>query len=369
MNHPLSVYTVVYLAIVFVSVSIWGSNLALVSGDGRILAASFGVFALKLAIDDYVHFQSASRKLHADLWLSLAMYLLLAVGIGGLGADKGRLAAGAFAGVFVAGTTWIVVTGFIRSVPGAPLDGTRRRQLWLAVNLVCVALLAWAALIGPDVRGKYTLAAIPLTVLLGVVVLDFACLGTLKRLASLGIAGESVAQRVPRSSRDGSERDHKSEEKNEVDLAGAIDFAKEEHKQRRLEIQSGMNQMENDQRNALILTGAVWSWLATSKIELARLELVLLLPAILMGFFWWRFEHLHRGTMVNAEYLRNLESKVKLNALGWETWLAVKRSEDGGAVSLLNPTRVYWGLLILVNGVLAWLSGAVGRPCGCLTLV
>jgi hypothetical protein len=363
MNHPLSVYTVVYLAILFVAVSIWGSNLALVCGDGRILAASFGVFAVKLAIDDYVHFQAASKRLHADLWLSLWMYLLLAMGIGGLGADKGRLAAGALAGVFGVGTAWIVVTGSVRPVSGTAAEGARRRQQWLAVNLICVALLAWATLIGPDVRGQYTSAALPLTLLLCVILFDFACLGTLKRLANLGNTGHTVAN-------DSFDNEAKSTRKTEAELTEVpIEFAKEEHKQRRLEIQAGVTQMENDQRNALILTGAVWSWLATTKIELARLDSVLLLPAFLMGFFWWRFERLHRGTMVNAEYLRTLEGRVKLDTLGWETWLEVKRREDGTAASLLLPTRVYWALLILVNGVLAWLSGALGRSCGCMTLV
>ena len=49
----------------------------------------------------------------------------------------------------------------------------------------------------------------------------------------------------------------------------ADDYLKEEQKQRRQEIENLIARIESDQRNGLIFTGAIWSWLATHRSEVA----------------------------------------------------------------------------------------------------
>lgn len=176
MTHPLAVYTVIYIAILFVTVSIWGSDIADVTGDTRVLLFTLGAFSIKLAIDDYVHFQSARRDLlHVDLWLSLLMYLLLAASIAHSAIGRTHIAALLFAAVFLLGIAWIVYSG---------LSGSGWRIDWLIVNTLAIGLLGWAAALesGP----AYTDASIPLTLLFVLVVADFVAFGTLRRLADIG---------------------------------------------------------------------------------------------------------------------------------------------------------------------------------------
>jgi hypothetical protein len=177
MNHPLAVYTVVYLAILFVTVSIWGSRISDAAGDIRILLFAQGAFSLKLAIDDYVHFQGARYRLQTDLSLSLLIYLVLAASIAAAATGRGCIAALLFGLVFVVGTIWLCVSGFSG-------DERSRRIGWLVVNVIAAALLAWAAVLGP--ASTYTAAAIPLTVLFLLVIADFLFFGTLRRLANVG---------------------------------------------------------------------------------------------------------------------------------------------------------------------------------------
>jgi hypothetical protein len=188
MNHPLSVYTVIYLAILFVAVSIWGSSLGAVSGDGRLLLVALGAFSLKVAIDDYIHFQGVCKNLHADLWLSLLIYLLMAATIAATATQHGSVAVGLFAGVFGVGVIWILKTGM--TGPGA-----ERRKGWLVVNAIAVVLLLLAMSIGPDLK-KHTFASIPLALLASLVGFDFVHFGSLRRLAKLGAGQGDGAGRV-----------------------------------------------------------------------------------------------------------------------------------------------------------------------------
>jgi len=66
------------------------------------------------------------------------------------------------------------------------------------------------------------------------------------------------------------------------------EFLKEEHKQRRQEISSVGARMEADNRNVLILTGVIWSWLAANHATLAGqgyfVHVVVSMPAALVAF-------------------------------------------------------------------------------------
>jgi len=177
MSHPLAVYTAIYLAILFVTVSIWGGSIAQATGDARVLLFALGAFSLKLAIDDYVHFLGARReRLHIDLLLSLVIYLLLAGSIAHSAVGRVRVAALQFAAVFLVGAVWILYSGFSGSE-------RRRRIGWLLVNGAAIALLVWAAVLEP--QRAYTTATIPLPLVFFLVVADFFVFGTLRRLANV----------------------------------------------------------------------------------------------------------------------------------------------------------------------------------------
>lgn len=177
MSHPLAVYTVIYVAILFVTASIWGSDIASATGDAMVLLLTLGAFSLKLAIDDYIHFQGARKKgLHVDLNLSLVIYLLLAAGIACSAVGRTRVAVVLFAFVFLTGAFWLCLSGFSG-------DGGGRRIAWFFVNCVAVVFLTTAWVLNP--KSTYTYASIPLTLLLLLVIADFIVFGTLKRLANI----------------------------------------------------------------------------------------------------------------------------------------------------------------------------------------
>jgi len=175
MNHTLAIYTVVYLAILFITVSIWGSGIGQAAGDIRVLLTCHGVFSLKLAIDDYLHFHEAKKHLTADLFLSLLVYLLLAGSIASAASSQGRRSAILFAAMFVIGVIWLCLSGFTG-------DGKSRRVWWLVVNLLSILLLTWAAVAHPF--QTYGPAALPLSLLVVLLTIDFLVGRTLPRLAS-----------------------------------------------------------------------------------------------------------------------------------------------------------------------------------------
>jgi hypothetical protein len=185
MNHPLAVYTVIYVAILFVTVSIWGGKIGEATGDYRVLLLAQAIFALKLAIDDYVHFQGARNKLHFDLHLSLLIYLLLAISIATAATGRGSASAVAFAVVFVTGALWILNSGFEG-------EGRLRRIGWFVVNVLSAALLLVVAFARPPQSATYTDSSILLMGLVALIVFDFFYFGTLRRLAELHSQGGGV---------------------------------------------------------------------------------------------------------------------------------------------------------------------------------
>jgi hypothetical protein len=142
----------------------------------------------------------------------------------------------------------------------------------------------------------------------------------------------------------------------------AADLVKEEHKQRRQEINELSGRMEGDNRNALILTGAIWSWLATNQAAVVGhgpfVTVVVFMPAALMLFFLYRWYAMHRSIFGNAAYLRDLEARAGVGLLGWETWLQDKRASDPSRVSLGRAGLTFWVGLIATNLLLAVLFGA-----------
>lgn len=182
MSHVLSVYTAVYLAIVFCTVSIWGGRVPELWGDVWLLFTAQAMFALKLAIDDYCHFHERMGE-HpvADLGLSLLMYLVLAASFASAAMKHGSLGAGLFAATFVVGVAWLALNWTRTDAQSA----SRRNRL-TAVNGLMIVLLCIAAYLGVSseaFRGSST------WILLGtnaVVIVDFFLVAkTLDRLSKL----------------------------------------------------------------------------------------------------------------------------------------------------------------------------------------
>src|SRR5262245_53717009 len=67
------------------------------------------------------------------------------------------------------------------------------------------------------------------------------------------------------------------------------DYLKEEQKQRCQEIDHLMAKIEDDQRYGLIITGAVWSWLATNRDKLqSPFDIIaVFVPQVIQVFYTW----------------------------------------------------------------------------------
>lgn len=70
-----------------------------------------------------------------------------------------------------------------------------------------------------------------------------------------------------------------------------------------------MAKIEDDQRYGLIITGAVWSWLATNRDKLQSPfdVIAVFVPVVIMLFFTWRRNVLGFSILRNGEYVKRLE--------------------------------------------------------------
>jgi hypothetical protein len=138
----------------------------------------------------------------------------------------------------------------------------------------------------------------------------------------------------------------------------AKDFLKEEQKQRRQEIENLIGRIESDKQYGLIITGLIWSWLATNREKLqAPFDLVVVfIPAFLMLFFLWRWRALDMTVYRVAKYTEDLEWMFAVpEGFGWETWLNGIRRETVKRDPLTTSSYWYWILLVVGNLVLAGL--------------
>lgn len=181
MNHPLAIYTALYFAILFLTVSIWSGDIRSARGESLALLVLVGTFSLKLAIDDYIHFHKPvadKKRLHLDLWFSLLVYLLLAATIAAAARTQVRAAEILMALVMLLGLVWLI----INYATGTAADKKRRLQ-WAGINLVFILFLLADVFFVSKYCPEGSLWII--YGLVALVVLDACWLGTLKRLAEL----------------------------------------------------------------------------------------------------------------------------------------------------------------------------------------
>jgi hypothetical protein len=136
------------------------------------------------------------------------------------------------------------------------------------------------------------------------------------------------------------------------------DYLKEEQKQRRQEIDHLTAKLEDDQRYGLIITGAVWGWLATNRDKLqSPFDIItVFVPVVIMLFFAWRRNVLSFSIQKNAEYLKQLEGLFGVpEGFGWERWLESYSKTSKRRLTLGKASKAFWYWLIMANLILAGL--------------
>src|SRR5208283_4304682 len=100
-------------------------------------------------------------------------------------------------------------------------------------------------------------------------------------------------------------------------------FLKEEQKQRRQDIEVIAASCEADQRNSLLITGVIWSWLATNIDKFHDVQNIVLLPAGLTCLFFIRWLSNHLTIKNIARYTKKLETLFEVpDGYGWESYLS-----------------------------------------------
>jgi hypothetical protein len=147
--------------------------------------------------------------------------------------------------------------------------------------------------------------------------------------------------------------------------ASAIEYLKEEIKQRRTEIETLINRCETDKKDGLIYSGLLWAWLSTHVGYLREngFEAVLFLPAFIIGFLFFRYISMSAMIMRIAEYLKQSETIFKVPPeFGWESWLDAWRAKHGKSDPVAENARWFWIFMFVMNVFLALV--VTRRPLG-----
>ena len=180
MNHALAIYTALFLSIIYLTVSIYSSDIRASEGESLALLVFIGALSMKVAIDDYVHFHKThtdKERLHVSLWFSLILYLLLAASAASAATKHIIAAEILMICSMLLGFLWILV-----SVEG-DIHTRVRHNGWVLINLVIISVLFLDLCLFPAPQGD---ASVYLQYLLtGVVIFDALYFGTLRRLAEL----------------------------------------------------------------------------------------------------------------------------------------------------------------------------------------
>lgn len=180
MKHSVNIYTAIFFAIIFSTISIFSGDIKGCCPESRAFLILLGLFALKMSIDDYCHFQEDANNTVKDLSFSLFMYFLIAISIA-FGAapmqDRSdlQIAELAFAGALDLGILWAILT------PEPDGTWTTRKKHFIYINSVMVGLLVYVA-----VHSSSSVSFWILTGLSVLVLWDAAFVGmTLQRLVGL----------------------------------------------------------------------------------------------------------------------------------------------------------------------------------------
>ena len=141
-NHPLAVYSVLFLAIIFLAVSIYSGDIKDAKGPSLAFVILLAAFFIKMAIDDYMYFHlfgTDKEKAHTGLRCSLAMYLLIAFALANATTNLPRAAFFLLLAMLV-GLLWL--TKNYLGVSDKTVEDQKRHVGWAYINVAFVAALS-----------------------------------------------------------------------------------------------------------------------------------------------------------------------------------------------------------------------------------
>jgi hypothetical protein len=142
--------------------------------------------------------------------------------------------------------------------------------------------------------------------------------------------------------------------------SSAAAYTRWEAESLRASIVSGVEETRTLERNSLIGTGAVWTWLATHEVLSPAAEVIWWLPVLFAAMGWLRARAVLRSIERTAAYIRVVESALcdASGPCGWETHLSKNRRP------LVSTTiHLFWGALLLLTIVVPFLARAIA-PAG-----
>ena len=123
----------------------------------------------------------------------------------------------------------------------------------------------------------------------------------------------------------------------------------QENSQLREEILENIKGINEAERYALIMSGAIWAWLVTQQWTLSFI-IAVCIPALATGLLYRKREALSDAIKEKATYIKKIEGVFELKstegeALGWE-----RREREK---NFKNWSKTYWKLLLWGNIVIA----------------
>jgi hypothetical protein len=131
------------------------------------------------------------------------------------------------------------------------------------------------------------------------------------------------------------------------------EFLLQEYVALREEILARIGEENRNENWALIVTGAIWGWLAVQDWQ-ATMIVAPFLPATLCSLFFLKGRAVTGRIVQLGKYVRDVEKGLKLEGFGWENRLKAE-----GMPPFRAFQRLYWALLLLVNLVLSILFVAL----------
>jgi len=125
----------------------------------------------------------------------------------------------------------------------------------------------------------------------------------------------------------------------------------------RASIVASIKETRSLERNALIATGAVWTWLSTAAIG-AKVPLAWWIPALFAVFGWLRTDALLRSIRRSATYIIRLERHLcaEVGPKGWERHLHSTRKREGAGDEdrghiVRGTIDAFWAVLLAITVV------------------